>query len=88
MLQPRLLALSEFNLCIKLQNKLHPPSTWHELCLRSKHARDNFDSVELLVDHLSMYLEHSAPEHPSNATETEELFAEGMVGYPRLSNKD
>lgn len=88
LLQPRLPALSGLRQRIKLQTKLHPPSGWHELCLWAKHAGYNFDSLELLVGHLSLYLEHSTPEHSSNATETEDYSAKSLVGHFGLPDED
>lgn len=51
----------------KLQAELHTASSRHKLCLWAKHARNDVNPLELLVDYLSLHLEHPASERPCYA---------------------
>jgi hypothetical protein len=72
---------------IKLHTELHPTTNRDELCLGTKYARYNLDPMELLVNHLSLHLEHPTLEYPSNAATDKERLSKDMVGYIGLSDE-
>jgi hypothetical protein len=46
---------------------MHDTSSWHKLCLWTEHSWHDFHYLQLLVDYLSLHLEHSALERASSA---------------------
>jgi hypothetical protein len=61
--------------------RMYDTSAWHNLCLWTEYSWHDYDSLQLLVDHFSLYLEYSALERARRTTTSEIHNPRHLVGY-------